>query len=110
MSCIARSTLGGREMTGKEHGNGWLWPSQDRPYITLHHHGLLGDRFVDVVWPSCYFNSKGDCRLKSDGIACPWEINGESGHVVDVDVCVATRIDWDINDQFPSHWERYVVI
>jgi hypothetical protein len=24
-------------MTGKEHGNGWLWPSQDRPYITLHH-------------------------------------------------------------------------
>ncbi len=37
MSCIARSTLGRREMTGKEHGNGWLWPSQDRPYITLHH-------------------------------------------------------------------------
>jgi hypothetical protein len=24
-------------MTGKEHGNGWLWPSQVRPYITLHH-------------------------------------------------------------------------
>ncbi len=23
-------------MTGKEHGNGWLWPSQVRPYITLH--------------------------------------------------------------------------
>ena len=27
-------------MTGKEHGNGWLWPLQDRPYITLHH-GLI---------------------------------------------------------------------
>lgn len=37
MSCIARSTLGRREMTGKEHGNGWLWPLQARPYITLHH-------------------------------------------------------------------------
>ena len=24
-------------MTGKEHGNGWLWPLQARPYITLHH-------------------------------------------------------------------------
>ncbi len=23
-------------MTGKEHGNGWLWPLQARPYITLH--------------------------------------------------------------------------
>ena len=24
-------------MTGKEHGNGWLWPLQVSPYITLHH-------------------------------------------------------------------------
>jgi hypothetical protein len=28
-------------MTGKEHGNGWLWPLQDRPYITLHHMSLF---------------------------------------------------------------------
>jgi hypothetical protein len=26
-----------REMTGKEHGNGWLWLLQARPYIALHH-------------------------------------------------------------------------
>jgi hypothetical protein len=78
--------------------------------LFLRHHGLPGDRFVDVLWLSCYFDSKGDCRFKSVGIACPGEINGESSCVVDVDICLGAGIDWDIDNQFPSHCKRYIVV
>ncbi len=48
--------------------------------------------------------------FKSGGIACPREIDGESIRVVDVDVRVAAGINWDVDNQFPSHCKRYVVV
>ena len=73
------------------------------------HHWFPRDWFVDVVWPSCDFDCKGNCRFEFVGVVCAGKIDGESCRVVDADLCIAGGVDGNVNDEFSSDRKRYVV-
>ena len=74
------------------------------------HHWLAGDWLVDVVWSGCYFDRKGNRRFESVGVECAWQVDSEACRVVYVNVCKAARVNGNIDDEFPSYCERYVVV